>query len=127
MTASAAVKIDKTNYKGWPTATDFKRRSRTGAHQRHRPRIMRYGLWEAKIYSKNSPWPGKSGEAVWQLRGGHRIWVGRRNRERTYAPDNGPVRVSSRRCAGSDEPVEPLTGLEKQIVVKLSPTGSAVE
>ena len=47
---------------------------------------------------------------------------------RTYAPDNGPVHISIKGdVLVATEPVEPLTGLEKQITVKLAATGTHVE
>jgi hypothetical protein len=47
---------------------------------------------------------------------------------RTYAPDNGPVRIQIKGdVLEATDPAEALTGLEKQIVVKMSPSGSAVE
>jgi len=71
---------------------------------------------------------GKSGEAVWQPRGGHRIWFAPEDPVKTYAPDNGPVHVSIKGdVLEATEPPEPLTGLEKQITVKMSPTGTGVE
>jgi hypothetical protein len=47
---------------------------------------------------------------------------------KTYAPDNGPVHVAIHGAAlEATEPPEPLTGLEKQITVKLAPSGTSVE
>jgi hypothetical protein len=130
MTAPAAVKIDKTNYKGWPNSyrisngeVELVITSDIG------PRVMRYGFVGGQnLFKEFADGLGKSGEAVWQLRGGHRIWVAPEDREKTYAPDNGPIKVVVKGSVlEATEPVEPLTGLEKQIIVKLSPTGSAVE
>lgn len=62
------------------------------------------------------------------MRGGHRLWIGPEDRIKSYAPDNGPVHVSlegDRLIA--TEPVEPLTGIEKQITVKMASSGTAVE
>jgi hypothetical protein len=71
---------------------------------------------------------GKSGEEKWQLRGGHRIWFAPEDAVKTYAPDNGPVKIAIKGdVLVATEPVEPLTGLEKQITVKLAATGTHVE
>ncbi|MGH9666994.1 MAG: hypothetical protein ACRD9L_21425, partial [Bryobacteraceae bacterium] len=65
---------------------------------------------------------------TWQARGGHRIWVAPELVPDTYALDNAPVRVEAGGGAiEATQPVEPETGLEKRIVVKLAPEGSAVE
>jgi hypothetical protein len=46
----------------------------------------------------------------------------------TYAPDNGPVHISVKDgVLEATEPPEPLTGLEKQITVKMAAGGTGVE
>ena len=50
---------------------------------------------------------GKSGEKDWQPRGGHRLWIAPEDRVKTYAPDNGPVKVEVR--DGVLEAIEPVT------------------
>src|SRR5579872_68203 len=126
----AAVKIEKTNYKGWPNSyrvsngeVEIIITSDIG------PRIMRYGFPGGQnLFKEFSEGLGKSGEAVWQLRGGHRVWAAPEDAVKTYAPDNGPVHVSIKgEVLEATEPVEPLTGLEKQITVKMSPSGTGVE
>ncbi len=130
MSATAAVKIEKTNYKGWPNSyritngeVELIVTSDIG------PRIMRYAFVGGQnVFKEFAESLGKSGEPAWVLRGGHRIWAAPEDAVRTYAPDNGPVRVVvNGGVLEATEPVEPLTGLEKQIVVKLSPQGTSVE
>jgi hypothetical protein len=61
-------------------------------------------------------------------RGGHRLWAAPEDLVLTYAPDNSPVKIEVK--AGvltATQPVEALTGLEKQLVVKMAPQGAAVE
>lgn len=127
---SGAVKIEKTSYKGWPNCYRISNgevelivTSDIG------PRIMRYGFAGGQnLFKEFEATLGKSGEAEWQLRGGHRIWVGPEDVTYTYAPDNGPVKVTVHDgVLEATQPVEPLTGIEKQIVVKLAPEGTAVE
>src|SRR5437660_8549120 len=71
---------------------------------------------------------GKSGESSWQARGGHRLWIAPEDPVLSYALDNSSIRAEVRpdgiALIGS---TEKETGLEKQIVVKLSSSGSAVE
>jgi len=93
------------------------------------PRVMRYGFAGGQNFFKEfADQLGRSGEPEWQLRGGHRIWAAPEDRLRTYAPDNGPVEI--RPTADGlvcTEPVEPLTGLEKRIVLRMAGTGTEVE
>ncbi|MEO8659439.1 MAG: hypothetical protein ABI693_13280 [Bryobacteraceae bacterium] len=128
--ASGAVKIEKTPFKGWPNCyritngeVELIVTSDIG------PRIMRYGFVGGQnLFKEFEATLGKSGEAEWQLRGGHRIWVGPEDVTYTYAPDNGPVKIEVRGdVLVATQPTEPLTGLEKQLEIKLAPTGSAVE
>jgi len=130
MSATAAVKIEKTNYKGWANSycitngeVELIVTSDIG------PRIMRYAFVGGPNFFKEfAEGLGKSGEPAWVARGGHRVWAAPEDAVRTYAPDNGPVHIEIRGdVLKATEPVEPLTGLEKQIVVKLSPEGTGVE
>lgn len=126
---NAQVKIDKVPYGGWPNCYRISNgevelivTSDVG------PRIMRYGFVGGQNLFKEYPETlGKSGEATWQLRGGHRIWVGPEDAVRTYAPDNGPVQIKIEGpVLTATEPVEPLTGFEKQIQITLAAHGSDV-
>ena len=130
MSATAAVKIEKTAFKGWPNcyriANGEVELIVTGDIG---PRIMRYAFVGGKNFFKEfTETLGKSGEPAWVARGGHRVWAAPEDAVRTYAPDNGPVRIEIKGdVLEATEPAEPLTGLEKQIVVKLSPQGTSVE
>jgi hypothetical protein len=130
MSATAAVKIEKTNFKGWPNSyritngeVELIVPSDIG------PRIMRYAFVGGPNFFKEfAEALGKSGEPAWVARGGHRIWAAPEDAVRTYATDNGPVHIEIKGdVLEVTEPVERLTGLEKQIVVKLSPQGTGVE
>jgi hypothetical protein len=62
------------------------------------------------------------------LRGGHRIWAAPEQAPRTYAPDNGPVDIGiDGDVLTATQPVEPTTGLQKSISVKLAASGTSVE
>src|SRR6266511_2673918 len=124
MSANAAVKIEKTSFKGWPNSyrvtngqVELIVTSDVG------PRVMFYGFAGGQnLFKEFTEQLGKSGEAEWQARGGHRIWVAPEDRVKTYAPDNGPVKVEIKGdVLIATEPVEQLTGLEKQMIVKLAP------
>ena len=93
------------------------------------PRVMRYGFVGGQNFFKVfENQLGRSGEPDWQPRGGHRIWVAPEDPVKSYAPDNGPVEVDvSDDGVVATEPVEPLTGLEKRISVRMAAVGSGVE
>ena len=90
---------------------------------------MRYGFVGGQNLFKEFPEGlGRSGEPTWQLRGGHRIWVAPEDPYLTYAPDNGPVEVAvNGDVIEATQPVEPTTGLVKQLVVKMAPNGTGVK
>jgi len=130
MSATAAVKIEKTAFKAWPNCY----RVTNGEVELIvtgdiGPRIMRYGFVGGQnVFKEFTETLGKSGEPAWVARGGHRIWAAPEDAVKTYAPDNSPVRIEIKGdVLEATEPVEKLTGLEKQIVVKLAAQGSAVE
>ena len=93
------------------------------------PRIMRYAFVDGdNIFAELPEQLGRAGESLWQPRGGHRIWIAPELVPDTYALDNAPVRID----AGGDtvecvQPVEPETGLEKRIRVRLDASGCGVE
>ena len=106
----AAVKIEKTNYKGWPNCYRISNgevevivTSDIG------PRIMRYAFpGGANVFKEFAEGLGKSGEEKWQLRGGHRIWFAPEDAVKTYAPDNGPVHIAIKGAVlEATEPVDP--------------------
>lgn len=128
--AMAAVKIEKTNYKGWPNSYRISNGEvEVVVTSDIGPRVIRYGFPGGQnLFKEFTEGLGKSGEATWQLRGGHRIWIAPEDAVRTYAPDNGPVHISIKGAVlEATEPTEPLTGLEKQITVKMAPGGTGVE
>jgi hypothetical protein len=128
--AMAAVKIEKTDYKGWPNSYRISNgeveliiTSDIG------PRIMRYAFPNGQnVFKEFAEGLGKSGEQKWQPRGGHRVWFAPEDAVKTYAPDNGPVHIAVHgEVLEATEQVEPLTGLRKHITVKMSPSGPGVE
>jgi hypothetical protein len=130
MTATAAVKIEKTAYAGWPncyrvTNGEVELIVTTDVG----PRVIRYGFVGGQnIFKEFTPQMGKSGEKEWMPRGGHRVWAAPEHKVITYALDNGPVKAEIKGdTIELTQPVEPESGLQKQIVVKLAATGSKVE
>lgn len=71
---------------------------------------------------------GKAGAKEWQAWGGHRVWIAPEGQPRSYGPDNSPVKheASGARGIRLTQPVEPGTGIEKEMVVTLDEQGSGV-
>src|SRR5262249_47848537 len=93
------------------------------------PRVMRYGfIGGPNFFREFKDQLGRSDEPDWQPRGGHRIWAAPEDPVDTYAPDNGPVEIAlTDDSIVATEPVEPLTGLEKRIELRMAGQGSGVE
>lgn len=130
MSSSAAVQIEKVSYKGWSGSY----RATNGeieiiAVADVGPRIIRFAFTGGQnLFKEFADQLGRSGEKEWVPRGGHRLWVAPENVPVTYALDNGPVKVSIRGdILELTQPVEPETGLEKQITVRMSSAGTSVE
>ncbi len=128
--AMAAVTIEKTNYAGWPNCYRISNgevelivTSDVGT------RIIRYGFVGGQnVFKEFKEQLGKSGEAQWQARGGHRVWIAPEMVPESYALDNGPVKATiTNGVLETTQAVEKETGLEKQLVIRLAATGSAVE
>lgn len=92
------------------------------------PRVIRCGFTGGQnLFKEFDGQLGRSGEADWQARGGHRIWIAPEIVPDTYAPDNSPVRATFHDDGIElTAPAEPQTGLEKTIGVQLSSTGFKV-
>lgn len=128
--ALAAVRVEKVNYKGWPNCYRVSNGQVelivTGDVG---PRIMRFGFAGGQnLFKEFAAEMGKSGEAKFQLRGGHRVWKAPEDPVATWAPDNVAVQVTVTPTGlTAREPVEPLTGLQKEIVVEMAATGTGVK
>lgn len=127
---SAAVKIEKTEYGGWPNCYRISNgevelivTTDVG------PRIMHYGFVGGKnVFKVYQEQLGKSGESTWQGRGGHRLWAAPETQTDTYALDNSPIKAT---VHGSSivllQPVEKETGLQKEMTIELASSGSHVK
>src|ERR1700676_5232994 len=95
--AFAAVKVEKTEYKGWPNCYRVSNGEVelivTGDVG---PRIIRYGFAGGQnLFKEFADQLGKSGEGKFQLRGGDRVWKGPEDPVATWAPDNVPVEITA--------------------------------
>jgi hypothetical protein len=90
------------------------------------PRVIRFGFVGGDNILKEFPDQiGKTGETDFQLRGGDRVWKAPEDPIATWAPDNVPVTVQiTPNGVIAREPVEPLTGLQKEIEVSLASSGT---
>jgi hypothetical protein len=125
----AAVKVDKVAYQGWPNCY----RVSNGEIEAIvtgdiGPRVIRFGFVGGRNFFKEyGEQLGKTGEEKFQLRGGHRVWKAPEDPIATWAPDNAPVEVRiTEKGVVAREPVEPLTGLQKEIGVEMEPSGASV-
>jgi len=118
--------IERISYAGWPNCyrlsngeTELIVTTDVG------PRVMRYGFVGGQnLFVEIKDQLGKSGESSWCMRGGHRLWASPEVKPDTYALDNGPVHATiSDSSIELLQPVEPETGLEKQILIAYEPSG----
>lgn len=129
MALSAAVQVEKIDYKGWPNSYRVSNGEVelvvTGDVG---PRVIRFGFVGGQNLFKEYPEQlGKSGEGQFQLRGGHRVWKAPEDAVATWAPDNVAVHIEIRSNGLiAREPLEPLTGLQKEIQVEMAAGGSEV-
>jgi hypothetical protein len=121
--------VDKVEYKGWK---DNLRLSNGDVELIITldvgPRIISYRLaGGSNVFKNYEEQMGKTGEKDWQIRGGHRLWVGPEDLTRTYAPDNGPVRYEEQANGVRLKPaLDTAYGMQKEMVVQLNPHGSGV-
>jgi hypothetical protein len=121
--------IAKVSYGGWPNCFRiYNEEVELIVTTDVGPRVIRYGfIGGQNLFKEFTEQMGKSGEPTWQARGGHRVWIAPEIVPDTYAPDNGPVRAISR-DDGVElvQSIEPETGLEKSMDVRLSSNGVTV-
>jgi hypothetical protein len=128
-TAFAAVKIEKTEYKGWPNCYRVSNGNIelivTGDVG---PRIIRFGFVGGQnLFKEFADQLGRRGEDKFQLRGGDRVWKAPEDTVATWAPDNVPVAIQVTPMGLiAREPIEPLTNLQKEIEISMAPSGTQV-
>jgi hypothetical protein len=124
------VRIEKIAFGGWPNCYRVSNGTVEAVVTSDvGPRVMRYGFCGGQNFFKEfDEQLGRSGEPDWQPRGGHRIWIAPEDPVRSYAPDNGPVEIEvTAEGVIATEPVEPLTGIEKRIELRMAASGTGVE
>jgi hypothetical protein len=126
---AAAVHVEKVEYKGWRNCYRVSNGEVevivTGDVG---PRVIRYAFVGGQNFFKEYPDQlGGTGEEKFQLRGGDRVWKAPEDPVATWAPDNVAVEIHTTPTGlVAREPVEPLTGLQKEIEVSMAPSGTGV-
>jgi hypothetical protein len=126
-----SVSIERIPFRGWPNALRLGNGTvEVIATLDVGPRILSYsragGVNPFNIYEDQA---GKSGEAQWRNRGGHRLWLAPEGPEFSYYPDNAPVaweRIGDTGARLTPTP-ESTTGFQKQIDIILRPDGAQVK
>lgn len=94
------------------------------------PRVISYSLPGGFNVLKNyDSHMGGTGEAEWQLRGGHRFWLAPEDLTRTYFPDNRPVKYEAigPEAARITAPPEDEYGVQKTMELRLAGKGTRVD
>ena len=92
------------------------------------PRVIRYGFaGQQNELGEIRSEMGKTGGAEWRMYGGHRLWISPESRERTYEPDNVPVKWKEIGNGVSTTQEEgPETKVAKEMQITLDPDGTEV-
>ncbi len=94
------------------------------------PRVIAYRLPGGFNVLKNyDGMMGGTGEAEWQIRGGHRFWLAPEDLTRTYFPDNRPVKYEAlgAHAVKITPPPETEYGVQKEMHLKLGANGTRVD
>jgi hypothetical protein len=93
------------------------------------PRIIRYGFPGQENILGEVPADVITTElGDWKPWGGHRLWTAPEANPRSYSPDNFPVEhhAEDERSIRLVQAVEPRTGIQKEMTVRLEPSGSSL-
>jgi hypothetical protein len=95
------------------------------------PRVISYRLagGGANVMKNYESMMGGTGEAEWQIRGGHRFWLAPEDLTRTYFADNRPVKweQTGPLAARLTPPPETEYGVQKVMELKLAERGTRVD
>ena len=92
------------------------------------PRVIRYGfVGKPNVFAEMPDDAVTTEWGTWKPYGGHRFWHAPEVMPRSYYPDNDPIEFEV--LDGGIrliQPVEPRTGMQKEMVVSLDPAGTGV-
>jgi hypothetical protein len=127
--ACADVRVEKMKYQGWSNCyrisngeVELVVTSDVG------PRVIRFGFVGGQnLFKEYADQLGGTKEEKFQLRGGDRVWKAPEDPVATWAPDNMTVEITiTANGLIARAPVEPLTSLQKEIEVRMAPSGTKV-
>jgi hypothetical protein len=93
------------------------------------PRVIRYGfVGKPNVFAEMPDDAVQTDWGAWKPYGGHRFWHAPEVMPRSYSPDNDPVQFAVEGANGVrlTQPVEPKTGMQKELTVTLDPAGTGV-
>jgi len=94
------------------------------------PRILHYGFLNGEnILGVHPETTVETALGVWKPYGGHRLWIAPETMPNSYAPDNAPIEYDFDETKNSIrlvQPIEFVTGTQKEITVTLDGKGSGV-
>ena len=93
------------------------------------PRILRYSfLNEENILAELPATVTKTAFGDWHAYGGHRLWLAPEAMPRSYSPDGKPLefKIEGKYSIRLMPAVEPETGIQKEMLITLDPTGTGV-
>ena len=123
------MQIEKIPYGGWPNCyrlsngvVELILTSDVG------PRVIRFGFLRGQnLFKEFTEQLGGTGEKTWQIRGGHRVWIGPEDERYTYGLDNSPVKITMLPDGlRATQPTEPETGIQKELEIRLDEAGTHV-
>lgn len=118
------IRIESVTYGGWnKTVRISNREVEAFVTCDVGPRVMRFAFkGEKNIFGEFPDQLGGHNEKEWMIRGGHRLWIAPEAKQRSYEPDNVPIKISTTktRVTTLQEPGK-LTGIQKQIRLELAP------
>lgn len=122
--------MEKVSYAGWPNCIRL-------ANEQIEliittdvgPRIIRLAfLGGVNEFHEFPDMVGKTGGEEWRIYGGHRLWHSPEVKPRSYGPDNTPIKASFEGdVLHLIQPVEALTGIQKEMEIRLSPDSAHVQ
>ena len=123
--------IERVEYKGWPNAVKLSNPDiELIATLDVGPRVISLCLpGGVNVFKNYDEMMGGTGEAEWQIRGGHRFWLAPEDLTRTYFPDNRPVALTTEGdfSITLTPPPETEYGVQKLMRLTLDPTGTRVQ
>jgi hypothetical protein len=125
----AEVKMDRVNFNGWPNCIRISNGTvELIATTDVGPRVIRYGfVGKDNEFFVDPTQSGKKNVDEWLAFGGHRLWLAPEAKPRSYHPDSKTVKAEMNGdTLRLIQPIESDNGVQKEMSITLSPTGSHV-